>query len=153
MDPDKRDYNIQGEPQTDIEYLKKYVARHLPGLETEPSIVETCMYTVSALVVDWLFIRLSTYLPVCLSVFCFVRLVKYVLFGYFSFEKKEIHYTGFFIFFPYFLSLLLHVKIFMTTILNSRCFCNKMPSTAGRNQDYFHPHLINCCFQNSSVML
>ena len=68
MDPDKRDYNIQGEPQTDIEYLKKYVARHLPGLEAEPSIVETCMYTVSALVVDWLFIRLSTCLSVCLSV-------------------------------------------------------------------------------------
>ena len=52
VDPDNRDYNIQGEPQTDIEYLKKYVARHLPGLETEPSIVENCMYTVSTLMVS-----------------------------------------------------------------------------------------------------
>ncbi|XP_072047430.1 peroxisomal sarcosine oxidase-like [Amphiura filiformis] len=45
IDPDERDYKIQGESQVDIEFLKKYVRRHFPGLEAEPAIVETCMYT------------------------------------------------------------------------------------------------------------
>lgn len=42
-DPDHRDRDTA---EWDVEVLKRFVARVLPGLEPEPAVVETCMYTV-----------------------------------------------------------------------------------------------------------
>ena len=51
-DPDTRDYPEQM-PETrrkldeHNQQVKRFVARHFPGLESTPSIIEKCMYTVS----------------------------------------------------------------------------------------------------------
>lgn len=44
-DPDERDKTEVGKDIEDI--VREYIKKHFPLLETEPSIVETCMYTVS----------------------------------------------------------------------------------------------------------
>ncbi|KAL4647200.1 peroxisomal sarcosine oxidase [Arapaima gigas] len=43
-DPDERDRQTD---RSDIAILSNYIARHLPGLETVPAVVESCMYTVT----------------------------------------------------------------------------------------------------------
>ena len=48
VDPDYRD-TVHDEPvgrKSDVEYLKKFIAQHFPRLLSEPTIMETCMYTV-----------------------------------------------------------------------------------------------------------
>lgn len=45
VDPDYRDQGMYAEKQKDVEFLKQYVQRVLPGLEPEPAIIESCMYT------------------------------------------------------------------------------------------------------------
>lgn len=42
-DPDQRDREVV---EWDVEMVKRFVARILPGLVPEPAVVETCMYTV-----------------------------------------------------------------------------------------------------------
>lgn len=42
-DPDQRDRDVV---EWDVEMVKRFVARILPGLIPEPAVVETCMYTV-----------------------------------------------------------------------------------------------------------
>lgn len=42
-DPDYRDVETD---KSDIDILKRYVARSMPGLIPEPVVVESCMYTV-----------------------------------------------------------------------------------------------------------
>ena len=42
-DPDRRDLVSVDEI---IQKTKEYVARTFPGLEPEPAVIETCMYTV-----------------------------------------------------------------------------------------------------------
>lgn len=42
-DPDQRDRDVV---EWDVEMVKRFVARILPGLVPEPAVVETCMYTV-----------------------------------------------------------------------------------------------------------
>ncbi|XP_029964394.1 peroxisomal sarcosine oxidase isoform X2 [Salarias fasciatus] len=44
-DPDQRD---QQSDRSDIALLKRYISRCLPGLEPEPAVVESCLYTVTA---------------------------------------------------------------------------------------------------------
>lgn len=44
-DPDNRDF-VSG-AEDDIRALSKYVKHRFPCLEMKPSIIETCMYTVS----------------------------------------------------------------------------------------------------------
>ncbi|XP_071790779.1 peroxisomal sarcosine oxidase-like [Asterias amurensis] len=44
VDPDSRD-KWTDKRQVDIDHLKSYVRKHYPGLESEPSIIEKCMYT------------------------------------------------------------------------------------------------------------
>uniref|UniRef100_A0A8C9RMZ6 Peroxisomal sarcosine oxidase n=1 Tax=Scleropages formosus TaxID=113540 RepID=A0A8C9RMZ6_SCLFO len=44
-DPDERDRQTE---RKDITLLSSYIARRLPGLETVPAVVESCMYTVTA---------------------------------------------------------------------------------------------------------
>jgi len=44
-DPDRRD--VVGSDQHGISLARDVVRRHLPGIETTPSILESCMYTVS----------------------------------------------------------------------------------------------------------
>lgn len=44
-DPDQRDRDAD---DWDVQVLKRFVARVLPGLVPEPAVVETCMYTVGA---------------------------------------------------------------------------------------------------------
>ncbi|XP_003978476.2 peroxisomal sarcosine oxidase [Takifugu rubripes] len=43
-DPDQRDRDAS---EWDVEVLKRFVARVLPGLVPEPAVVETCMYTMT----------------------------------------------------------------------------------------------------------
>ncbi|XP_018604033.1 peroxisomal sarcosine oxidase [Scleropages formosus] len=43
-DPDERDRQTE---RKDITLLSSYIARRLPGLETVPAVVESCMYTVT----------------------------------------------------------------------------------------------------------
>uniref|UniRef100_UPI0037E7E0C6 peroxisomal sarcosine oxidase n=1 Tax=Semicossyphus pulcher TaxID=241346 RepID=UPI0037E7E0C6 len=43
-EPDKRD---QQTDRSDINILQRYIARCLPGLETEPAVVESCLYTLT----------------------------------------------------------------------------------------------------------
>ncbi|XP_071950783.1 peroxisomal sarcosine oxidase-like [Antedon mediterranea] len=45
VDPDSRDICYDDCPKDDVNILKRYVKDHFPGLESTPSIVETCMYT------------------------------------------------------------------------------------------------------------
>ena len=46
--PDDRDKPVQGgDGVEDASVVGRHVAAHFPGLETKPSIVETCMYSVS----------------------------------------------------------------------------------------------------------
>ncbi|XP_033126983.1 peroxisomal sarcosine oxidase-like [Anneissia japonica] len=45
-DPELRDLKAGGR-QNDIETLKEYVRAHFPSLEPQPSIIETCIYTVT----------------------------------------------------------------------------------------------------------
>ena len=42
--PDMRDRQSD---QSDIDILKRYLTRCFPGLDPEPAVVESCMYTVS----------------------------------------------------------------------------------------------------------
>lgn len=42
-DPDQRDRTLV---DWDVDMVKRFVARVLPGLIPEPAVVETCMYTV-----------------------------------------------------------------------------------------------------------
>lgn len=42
-DPDLRDEQTD---KSDIDILKRFVARCVPGLVPEPAVVESCMYTV-----------------------------------------------------------------------------------------------------------
>lgn len=42
-DPDYRDLQMD---TSDIDILKRYVSRCIPGLVPEPAVVESCMYTV-----------------------------------------------------------------------------------------------------------
>lgn len=42
-DPDRRDRKAE---DWDVDMLRRFVARVLPGLIPEPAVVETCMYTV-----------------------------------------------------------------------------------------------------------
>lgn len=44
VDPDQRDREVDWD--WDVDVLKRFVARVLPGLDPEPAVVETCMYTV-----------------------------------------------------------------------------------------------------------
>lgn len=44
-DPDQRDKKVV---DWDVDMVKRFVARVLPGLIPEPAVVETCMYTVNA---------------------------------------------------------------------------------------------------------
>ncbi|XP_071949947.1 peroxisomal sarcosine oxidase-like [Antedon mediterranea] len=46
IDPELRDAEAGGR-QNDIEILKKFVQDHFPGLESQPSIIETCIYTTT----------------------------------------------------------------------------------------------------------
>ncbi|XP_070685336.1 peroxisomal sarcosine oxidase [Pempheris klunzingeri] len=43
-DPDQRDKQTD---RSDIDILQRYVARCLPGLDPEPAVVESCMYTLT----------------------------------------------------------------------------------------------------------
>jgi sarcosine oxidase / L-pipecolate oxidase len=43
VEPDDRDKNLS---VPDHSSMSDYIKRHFPGLESTPSIVETCMYTV-----------------------------------------------------------------------------------------------------------
>ncbi|XP_041949351.1 peroxisomal sarcosine oxidase-like [Alosa sapidissima] len=43
-EPDRRDRQTD---QTDVRILSRFVSIYLPGLEPEPAVVETCMYTVT----------------------------------------------------------------------------------------------------------
>lgn len=43
-DPDQRDKQTD---RSDIDILQRYIRRCLPGLDPEPAVVESCMYTVS----------------------------------------------------------------------------------------------------------
>ena len=44
MDPDSRDKDPWDE---DIKIMCKFVSKYLPDLESKPSIIERCFYTVS----------------------------------------------------------------------------------------------------------
>ncbi|XP_069082319.1 peroxisomal sarcosine oxidase isoform X2 [Pleurodeles waltl] len=44
-DPDMRDCSLEAPPLQDIEILRNFVRKYLPGLEPEPAIMERCMYT------------------------------------------------------------------------------------------------------------
>ena len=55
VDPDYRDtvHNEAVGHKSDIEFMKKFIARYFPLLLSEPSIMETCMYTVQSLNQSW----------------------------------------------------------------------------------------------------
>ncbi|XP_064022096.1 peroxisomal sarcosine oxidase isoform X2 [Pogoniulus pusillus] len=44
-DPDERDRAPPGAPRPSIALLSRFISSYLPGLETEPAVVETCLYT------------------------------------------------------------------------------------------------------------
>ncbi|NXF84328.1 SOX oxidase, partial [Sclerurus mexicanus] len=44
-DPEKRDQAPSGAPHPDIALLSNFISSYLPGLEPQPAVVETCMYT------------------------------------------------------------------------------------------------------------
>ncbi|NWH72300.1 SOX oxidase, partial [Piaya cayana] len=45
IDPEERDRVPPGTPRPDIALLSSFISRYLPGLETSPAVVETCLYT------------------------------------------------------------------------------------------------------------
>ncbi|KAJ7398978.1 Peroxisomal sarcosine oxidase [Pitangus sulphuratus] len=44
-DPDKRDQDPSGADRPDIGLLSSFISSYLPGLETQPAVMETCLYT------------------------------------------------------------------------------------------------------------
>ncbi|NXQ24224.1 SOX oxidase, partial [Alaudala cheleensis] len=44
-DPEKRDQSPSSAPRPDIGVLSSFISSHLPGLETQPAVMETCLYT------------------------------------------------------------------------------------------------------------
>ncbi|XP_068010644.1 peroxisomal sarcosine oxidase [Melanerpes formicivorus] len=44
-DPEKRDWATPGAPRPSIALLSRFISSYLPGLETQPAVVETCLYT------------------------------------------------------------------------------------------------------------
>ncbi|KYO33804.1 peroxisomal sarcosine oxidase [Alligator mississippiensis] len=47
VDPDERDREPEGSAPPDIQILRSFVGQYLPGLEPEPAVVESCMYTIT----------------------------------------------------------------------------------------------------------
>lgn len=45
-DPEKRDQAPSSAPRPDIAVLSSFISSYLPGLETQPAVMETCLYTV-----------------------------------------------------------------------------------------------------------
>ncbi|XP_062448577.1 peroxisomal sarcosine oxidase [Rhea pennata] len=45
VDPDQRDRPVPGDRRLDVALLRRFVASYLPGLEPEPALLETCLYT------------------------------------------------------------------------------------------------------------
>ncbi|NWQ63717.1 SOX oxidase, partial [Neopipo cinnamomea] len=44
-DPEKRDQTPLGADRPDISLLSSFISSYLPGLETQPAVMETCLYT------------------------------------------------------------------------------------------------------------
>lgn len=44
-DPDKRDQTPSNAARPDIGVLSSFISSYLPGLETQPAVIETCLYT------------------------------------------------------------------------------------------------------------
>ncbi|NXB01026.1 SOX oxidase, partial [Cnemophilus loriae] len=44
-DPEKRDQAPSSAPRPDITILSSFISSYLPGLETQPAVMETCLYT------------------------------------------------------------------------------------------------------------
>ncbi|XP_068066591.1 peroxisomal sarcosine oxidase [Anomalospiza imberbis] len=44
-DPEKRDQAPSSAPRPDIAVLSSFISSYLPGLETQPAVMETCLYT------------------------------------------------------------------------------------------------------------
>ncbi|NWV43299.1 SOX oxidase, partial [Grantiella picta] len=44
-DPDKRDQALSSPARPDIAILSSFISSYLPGLETQPAVMETCLYT------------------------------------------------------------------------------------------------------------
>ncbi|XP_017590650.1 PREDICTED: peroxisomal sarcosine oxidase [Corvus brachyrhynchos] len=44
-DPEKRDQAPSSAPHPDIAVLSSFISSYLPGLETQPAVMETCLYT------------------------------------------------------------------------------------------------------------
>ncbi|KAJ7416412.1 Peroxisomal sarcosine oxidase [Willisornis vidua] len=44
-DPEKRDQTPSGASRPDIALLSSFISSYLPGLETQPAVMETCLYT------------------------------------------------------------------------------------------------------------
>ncbi|KFP78203.1 Peroxisomal sarcosine oxidase, partial [Acanthisitta chloris] len=45
IDPEKRDQVPSGTPCPDVSLLSSFISSYLPGLETQPAVRETCLYT------------------------------------------------------------------------------------------------------------
>ncbi|NWW93337.1 SOX oxidase, partial [Rhynochetos jubatus] len=45
-DPEKRDRAPPGAPRPDVTLLSDFISSYLPGLDPQPAVVETCLYTV-----------------------------------------------------------------------------------------------------------
>ncbi|XP_041279102.1 peroxisomal sarcosine oxidase [Onychostruthus taczanowskii] len=45
IDPEKRDHIPPSAPRPDIAVLSSFISSYLPGLETQPAVRETCLYT------------------------------------------------------------------------------------------------------------
>ncbi|NWS85547.1 SOX oxidase, partial [Toxostoma redivivum] len=45
IDPEKRDQAPSSAPRPDIGILSSFISSYLPGLETQPAVMETCLYT------------------------------------------------------------------------------------------------------------
>ncbi|XP_027582585.2 peroxisomal sarcosine oxidase [Pipra filicauda] len=45
IDPEKRDQAPSGADRPDISLLSSFISSYLPGLETQPAVMETCLYT------------------------------------------------------------------------------------------------------------
>ncbi|XP_067165944.1 peroxisomal sarcosine oxidase isoform X2 [Apteryx mantelli] len=48
VDPDQRDRPAPGDRRPDVALLRRFVGCCLPGLEPEPALLETCLYTATA---------------------------------------------------------------------------------------------------------
>lgn len=46
VDPEDRDRAPPGAPHPDVALLSSFISSYLPGLEPQPAVLETCMYTV-----------------------------------------------------------------------------------------------------------